>query len=166
MAFSSPLVYSQQLSMPRPRPQRSPTCFCPKPSPPAPHAWHGMCCHRGLPFSGQRPPNPDVSANCTDAQQQHSKDRPAGMTEDDDAPRPRCQLHSPQSSQTHTRTHTMQLRIKCSNWTKMGCSLLRGSRSCSKKLTPDPDKTQSREELLHAHKDLLFSPTFSASQEW
>ena len=39
-----------------------------------------MCCQTGLPFSGQRPSNPDVSAKCTGAQQLHSKDRPAGMT--------------------------------------------------------------------------------------
>ena len=34
MAFNSPLIHSQQLSMPCPRPQCSLTCFCPKPSPP------------------------------------------------------------------------------------------------------------------------------------
>lgn len=73
-------------------------------SPSSTHMALCMCCQTGLPFTGQRPSNPDVSARCTEAQQPHSKDRPAGMMQDNDVLRPRCQLPSPQSSQTHTRT--------------------------------------------------------------
>ena len=65
------------------------SCPCPAPAPSAPRPASARSLLPQLriyvsvyvlPFSGQRPSNSDVSAKCTDAQQPHSKDRPAGMT--------------------------------------------------------------------------------------
>lgn len=103
VAFSSHL--STLSSCPCPAPPRAPKLLLPKAFSPSSTTHTALyLLHRDCTQVDSSHSNPDVSAKCSDAQQLALKDRPAGMTEDD-APRPRCQLHSPNPSQ-HTHTHT------------------------------------------------------------